>query len=60
MVDFPTGWTCERTTRCFESYLLSTLTLVESLAVAEHLEACEGCAQCIVIYRATLAERRRG
>jgi hypothetical protein len=58
-MDFPPGWTCERTTRELESYLRSTLALLESLAVAEHLEACEGCAQTIVIYRSTLVQRRR-
>jgi hypothetical protein len=59
-MEFPTGWTCERTIRQFESYLLSTLALLESLAVAEHLEACEECAQSIVIYRMRLIEGRRG
>ena len=58
-MDYPTGWTCERTLRLFESYLLSTLARMDALAVAEHLEACEGCAQTIVIYRATYRERRR-
>jgi hypothetical protein len=38
MVKYPGGWTCERTTLKFELYLLSTLPLGESLAVAEHLE----------------------
>jgi hypothetical protein len=37
MVDYPSGWTCERTTRQFEQYLLTTLLLREALAVAEHL-----------------------
>jgi len=59
-MEFPIGWTCERTVRQFESYLLSTLALLESLAVAEHLEACDGCAQSLVVFRTTLAERRRG
>jgi hypothetical protein len=59
-MEFPAGWTCERTTGQFESYLLSTLALLESLAVAEHLEACEGCSQSIVIFRMMLIERRRG
>ena len=59
-MEFPAGWTCERTAREFEPYLLSTLALLESLAVAEHLEACELCSQSIVIYRTTLIERRRG
>ena len=59
-MEFPAGWTCDRTARQFESYLLSTLALLESLAVAEHLEACEGCSQSLVIYRRMLIERRRG
>jgi hypothetical protein len=58
-MDFPAGWTCERTTRQFESYLLSRLALLESLAVAEHLEACEECSHSIVIYRMMLIESRR-
>jgi anti-sigma factor RsiW len=59
-VDYPAGWTCERTARQFEAYVLSTLALLEALAVAEHLEACPGCTQSIVIYRATLGQARRG
>ena len=59
-MEFPAGWTCDRTARQFESYLLSTLALLESLAVAEHLEACESCSQSLVIYRMMLIERRRG
>lgn len=60
MVDYPAGWTCERTTLQFEHYLLGTLLLMDALAVAEHLEACDGCPQHLVLYRLTLAERRRG
>jgi anti-sigma factor RsiW len=60
MISYPDGWTCERTTLQFGQYLLSTLPLEESLAVAEHLEACDGCAQRLVLYRVTIAERRRG
>jgi hypothetical protein len=59
-MDYPLGWTCERTTRQFEPYLLSTLALLDSLAVAEHLEACEECAQTILIYRFSLTPPRRG
>jgi hypothetical protein len=59
-VNYPAGWTCERTGREFQAYLLCTLALLEALAVAEHLEACQGCAHSIVIYRATLAQRRGG
>ncbi|MEO8089729.1 MAG: hypothetical protein ABI703_05495 [Gemmatimonadales bacterium] len=60
MVDYPSGWTCERTVLRFEYYLLSTLPLGDSLAVAEHLEACDGCAQRLVLYRLTLTKRPRG
>jgi hypothetical protein len=59
-MDYPPGWTCQRTTLELEHYLLSTLLLRESLAVAEHLEACDGCAQRLVLYRLTIAERPRG
>jgi hypothetical protein len=59
-MDYPSGWTCERTTRQFEPYLLSTLALLDSIAVAEHLEACDECAQTILIYRYSLTPPRRG
>jgi hypothetical protein len=59
-MDYPSGWTCERTARQFESYLLSTLALLDSLAVAEHLEACDECAQTILIYRFSLIRPPRG
>ena len=32
MLDYPAGWTCERTVLKFEYYLLSTLPLGEALA----------------------------
>jgi hypothetical protein len=59
-MDYPAGWTCERTALRFDSYLRSTLALIDSLAVAEHLEACESCAQRIVIFRVTIAGHPRG
>lgn len=59
-IDYPAGWTCERTALQLEHYLLSTLRLGEALAVAEHLEACQGCAQRLVTYQLTITERRRG
>ena len=59
-MDYPAGWTCERTALRFDWYLLRTLALIDALAVAEHLEACEGCAQRLVIFRLTLAEHPRG
>jgi hypothetical protein len=57
-MDYPAGWTCERTTRSLEYYLLDKLRRVEVMAVAEHLEACPGCAQTLVLYRVTLVKRR--
>jgi hypothetical protein len=60
MVDYPAGWTCERTALRFETYLHSTLVLEEALAVAEHLEACPGCAQHLLRYRLTITARSRG
>jgi hypothetical protein len=55
-MDYPTGWTCARTGLSFEHYLRSTLVLAESLAVAEHLEACEGCAQQLILFRVTITK----
>ena len=60
MTTYPAGWTCERTVLRFEYYLLGTLPPLEALAVAEHLEACDGCPQRLVLYRLTLTERSRG
>jgi hypothetical protein len=60
MVDYPPGWTCERTALRFEHYLLGTLLLGEALAVAEHLEACDGCPARLVLVRLTLVQRSRG
>ncbi len=59
-MEYPAGWSCERTTRELEHYLTSMLALRESLAIAEHLEACVGCAQRLVLYRLTLVRRTRG
>lgn len=60
MTNYPPGWTCERTVLTYEYYLLGTLPRLELLAVAEHLEACDGCSQRLVLYRMTVAERSRG
>jgi anti-sigma factor RsiW len=51
MAEYPAGWTCQLTTLRLDSYLLGALPLGESLAVAEHLEACPGCAQRLVLGR---------
>ncbi|HEX7335940.1 MAG TPA: zf-HC2 domain-containing protein [Gemmatimonadales bacterium] len=59
-MDYPSGWTCERTALQFEPYLLGTLLLAQALAVAEHLEACPGCAERLIVYRLTITERTHG
>lgn len=43
-MEYPPGWTCELILVRLELYLLGTLPRVEALAVAEHVEACPGCA----------------
>jgi hypothetical protein len=48
-VEYPSGWTCELTVVRLELYLGDTLSRNESLAIAEHLEACAGCAQRLVL-----------
>jgi hypothetical protein len=55
-MDYPRGWNCGRTALSFEHYLRSTLVLAEALAIAEHLEACEGCAHQIILYRVTITK----
>jgi anti-sigma factor RsiW len=52
----PSGWTCERTVLRLEYYLLDTIPREEAQAVAEHLEACPGCAQRLVLYRVTIRQ----
>ena len=58
MVEYPPGWTCEKTVVQFEYYFESRLQLSQALAVAEHLEACPVCAQLLVLFR--IKSRRRG
>lgn len=58
--EYPPSWTCERTVLRIEQYVLGTLEWKDSLAVAEHLEACAGCGQHVVLYRWTMTVRRRG
>lgn len=53
MIEFPSGWTCEATILHFERYLLATLPLHESLAVAEHIEACVCCAERLFLVEPT-------
>lgn len=57
---YPGDWTCERAQLQLERYLLGTLSLGDALAVAEHLEACGGCAQRLVLFRALLIRRAHG
>jgi hypothetical protein len=45
MSEYPPGWTCEVTLVRLERYTLMTLPWGEALAVAEHIEACVGCAE---------------
>ena len=52
MSEYPSGCTCEFTILRFERYLLATLPLGESLAMAEHIEACVTCAQLLVLFGA--------
>ena len=43
-MEYPPGWTCELILVRLELYLLGTLPQIEALAMAEHVEACHGCA----------------
>jgi hypothetical protein len=56
---YPADWTCERAQLELERYLLNALSLGDSLAVAEHVEACAGCAQRLLVFRASLVRRPR-
>jgi anti-sigma factor RsiW len=49
MTEYPRHWTCELTMLRLEAYLRRTLPLTESLAVAEHLEACDSCAHLLAL-----------
>jgi hypothetical protein len=59
-VKYPSGWTCELIVVKLELYLRDTLSRDESLAVAEHLEACAGCAQLLVVRTVVRPGRGRG
>jgi hypothetical protein len=60
MVEYPPGWTCEKTMVQFEYYFESRLQLSQALSVAEHLEACPVCAQELVLFRIRLSRPSRG
>ena len=49
MTEYPAGWTCELVLVRIERYRASTLARAEALALAEHFEACVGCAQRLVL-----------
>ena len=59
-MEYPSGWTCEVTVVKLELYLSYTLSRDESLAIAEHLEACAGCAQRLVLRFVVGQGPRRG
>lgn len=44
-MEYPAGWTCELIVLRLERYLDNALPRAESLAVAEHVEACASCAE---------------
>jgi hypothetical protein len=54
LLEYPPGWTCERTALQFEHYLLGTLVLNEALALAEHLGGLRRVPQRLVLSRLTL------
>jgi len=58
-MEYPPGWTCEKTVVQLEYYRVSRLALADALAVAEHLEACDGCAHQLVLLRMTRGRRAR-
>ncbi|HKP49210.1 MAG TPA: hypothetical protein VJU17_04275 [Gemmatimonadales bacterium] len=58
-MEHPPGWTCEKTGLQIEYYLVSRLELADALAVAEHLEACPGCAHQLILLRMTTGRRVR-
>ena len=48
-MEYPPGYTCAAVLARLEVYVLRTLTRVEALAIAEHLEACPECAQRLAV-----------
>ena len=59
-MEYPPGWTCEKTVLQFEYYFLSRIQLSDALAIAEHVEACPTCGQELVLYRVTYRGRSGG
>ena len=58
MTEYPAGWTCELVLVRIARYRASTLSLAESLAMAEHLEACFECTQQLVLISPAAPPRR--
>ena len=48
-MEYPPGCTCVVVLLRLELYLRRTLSRVEALMIAEHLEACAPCAQCLAV-----------
>jgi hypothetical protein len=48
-MEYPTGWTCEVVVLRLERYRMGALPLGDSLAIAEHLEACLVCYQRLML-----------
>jgi hypothetical protein len=59
-MEYPNGWTCELVVVKLELYLTGSLPLDDSLSVAEHLEACPGCAHSLVLRRLTVRRTEQG
>jgi anti-sigma factor ChrR (cupin superfamily) len=49
MTEYPAGWTCDVVVLHLQRYRLGTLSPADSLAIAEHLEACVVCYQRLVL-----------
>ncbi|MFN2564973.1 MAG: hypothetical protein ABR499_08190 [Gemmatimonadaceae bacterium] len=51
MTEYPAGYTCEATVLRLDRYVVGSLPRADSLAVAEHLEACALCTERLVLLR---------
>jgi putative zinc finger protein len=51
MTEYPAGYTCEVVALRLERYVVGVLPRADALAVAEHLEACAWCIECLVLLR---------
>jgi len=58
MSEYPPGWSCTKTVVQFALYVEDRLARTEALSVAEHLEACPGCAHQLVLMRMTFRPPR--